>query len=248
MAASHVLLDHVLLVLVTIVWPVTEWLYYYPRSVRAIAAGVPGARLRVYRNLMLPSWGFTACVAALWVVRGRPWSALLVRAGTPLQLGIGGVLVALTLGLLWAQRRVISTRPEAVEALRRQLAKADALIPRTTRERRWFAAVSITAGICEEFLFRGFVMWYFVSFFPSSWIGTTVAVVMSSALFGFGHIYLGLRHVNLSGAAGVVWALNALWAGSLWPVVVMHAVLDLNSGDLGWRTLAGTPAAADAAS
>jgi hypothetical protein len=70
MTGSHVLLDHVLLVMIALVWPIAEWRGYYPRSVRAIAAGVPGARARLYRNCVVPQWAFSACIIALWVFRG----------------------------------------------------------------------------------------------------------------------------------------------------------------------------------
>jgi len=63
MTGSQVLLDHILLVMIALVWPPAEWRWYYPRSVRAIAAGIPGARARLYRNSVAPQRVFTA-----WIV------------------------------------------------------------------------------------------------------------------------------------------------------------------------------------
>lgn len=62
MTGSHILLDHILLLMITLVWPVAEWRWYYPRSVRAIAAAIPGARARLYRNSVAPQWVFTAWI------------------------------------------------------------------------------------------------------------------------------------------------------------------------------------------
>jgi membrane protease YdiL (CAAX protease family) len=107
------------------------------------------------------------------------------------------------------------------------------LLPRTPGERRGFAAVSITAGICEELLFRGFLMWYF-----AGW-GIVAAVVVSSLLFGFAHIYQGIQSVPRTGILGLVLCLIVVAAGSLWPAIIIHAAIDLNSGDLGYRALSG---------
>jgi uncharacterized protein len=246
MAGAHVALDHVLLVLIVLVWPLTEWLFYYPRSVRAIKSGVAGARGRLYRNILLPEWGFTACIIALWAAQGRSWDALRLGAGTPLRLGIGFAIAALFLGLVWAQRRALLARPERLDLVRRKLEHADALMPHTVGERRTFAAVAMTAGICEEFLFRGFVMCYFAAWLPGGWARTIAAVAISSVLFGFGHIYLGAKAVLTTGIGGVFFALVVLASGSLWPAMIIHAAVDLNSGDLGFRAanaprMAGSP-------
>lgn len=241
MAGAHVPLDHVLLLLVAIVWPLAEWLFYYPRSVRAIRSGVVGARGRLYRNILLPEWGFTACVIALWAAQGRSWSTLRLGAETPLRLGIGLLIAALFIAFLWAQRRALLARPERLELVRRKIEHADALMPHTVGERRTFVAVAITAGLCEEFLFRGFVMWYFAAWLPGGWARTIAAVAISSVLFGFGHIYLGAKAVLTTGIGSVFFALVVLASGSLWPAMIIHAAVDLNSGDLGYRAAQAAP-------
>ena len=240
MTGTHTALDHIFLVLITLVWPLVDWRWYFPRSVSAIAAGVSGARARMYRNIVLPEWGFTACIVTLWVYRGRSWAALLLGPSTSLRLGMGFALVAIVFGLLWRQRRAILARPATLAVVRRQLASADALIPRTTGERRGAILVSMTAGICEEFLFRGFVMWYFKVLFPDAWSGIILAVGVSSLLFGFAHIYLGVRQVWVTAAVGAAAALLVLAAGSLWPAIILHAAQDLYSFDLGYRALSGS--------
>jgi membrane protease YdiL (CAAX protease family) len=228
-------LDLALVILITVIWPLAEWLGYYPRSLRAIAAGVPGARARFYRNAILPQWAFTACVAALWAVRGRPWAALRIGWGTPLQTAVGGGLAAAMLVLIWRQWRAILARPASLKAVRRSLANVEPLMARTPGEMRGACLMSLTAGICEEFLFRGFVMAYFQSLLPGGWSGLILAALISSILFGFGHVYLGARQIWVSAIAGAVATVIVLAAGSIWPAVLVHAATDLNSFDLGYR-------------
>jgi membrane protease YdiL (CAAX protease family) len=236
MIATHVTLDHLLFAAIFIVWPLAEWLWYYPRSVRSIEAGVPGARARIYRNILVPEWGFTACVIGLWAARGRPWSALRLGFVTPLRLAVGLAFAAIVLILLWVQRRALIARPDRLARLRGKLGQVEILLPRTPGERRGFALVSITAGICEELLFRGFLMWYF-----SGW-GIVAAVAVSSLFFGFAHIYQGMPSVPRTGIVGLVFALIVVATGSLWPAIIIHAAIDLNSGDLGFRALSGARA------
>jgi membrane protease YdiL (CAAX protease family) len=235
MMASHVALDHVLFAAIAIVSPLVD-LWLYPMLVRASAAGVPGVRARAYVVNLLTAWGLTACVIGLWAARGRPWSALRLGFATPLRLGAGLALAVAFLVLLLVQRRALVARPDRLARLASKLSNAEALLPHTPGELRGFAAVSITAGICEELLFRGFLMWYF-----AGW-GVVAAVVVSSLFFGFAHIYLGVPHVPRTAILGLVFALIVVAAGSLWPAIIIHAAIDLNSGDLGYRALSGAKA------
>jgi membrane protease YdiL (CAAX protease family) len=220
-------------VVLVFVSPVLEWLWLYPRFMRATKAGTPGARPRYYLTGILMEWILVACVVALWASNARPWAMLGLGLGTPWRLAIGLALAALYLALAGRQRRAIIARPDGMELMRRQFAKGGAeLVPRTPGERRVFGVLSITAGICEELLYRGFVMWY-----VGHWTGVAVAVVISSILFGFAHVYLGWPHVIRTTIVGVVFALIVIGTGSLWPAMIMHAAMDLLAGDLGFRAL-----------
>ncbi len=240
MTGSHVLLDHILLVMIALVWPLAEWRWYYPRSVRAIEAGNPGARARLYRNSVAPQWVFTACVICLWAFRARPWALLLLGPSTPLRLGIALASAALSVAVLPLQRRTLYARPNWPELVRHTLAYAEPLVPRTSSEYRGMIVVALTAGVCEEFLFRGFVTWYFLAFWPGTRIGMVLAVIISAIVFGFAHIYVGVRHVWVSAIVGLFFAVVVLAGGSLVPAMIMHSAMDLNSFDLGYRALRKT--------
>lgn len=225
-------LDHILFVFICLASPLIDWLWLYPRLRRATAAGVPGARERGYVLTMLTSWGLTACVIALWLAFGRPFDYLRLGLGNPPRAAIGFALAAAYVAFAWMQRRAVLRQPDAAELVRRQLGRADALMPHTPREYRLFRMVAITAGLCEEVIYRGFVMWYL-----AIWITIIPAALVSAILFGFAHIYIGIPHVIRSMIIGAVFALVVLGTGSLWPAVFLHAVIDLFSGGLVYRTL-----------
>lgn len=234
-------LDHILFVVICLASPLIDWLWLYPRLRRAAAAGVVGARERGYVLTMLTSWGLTACVLALWLAFGRPFGYLRLGIGNPLRAGIGLALAGAYVVIAWIQRRAVLRQPDAAEIVRRQLGPADALMPHTPRENRLFRMLAITAGICEEVLYRGFVMWYLA-------ISITIipAALVSSILFGFAHIYIGIPHVIRTVIVGAVFAVVVLSTGSLWPAVVLHAAIDLFSGDLAYRTLHAVQPGAEA--
>jgi CAAX protease family protein len=98
--------------------------------------------------------------------------------------------------------------------------------------------VALTAGITEEVMFRGFVFWYF-----GTWAGPVIATLASSILFGFGHLYLGLAQAPKTAIGGLVACLVVLASGSLWPAIVMHAAVDLENGELGYRLFGRAPGA-----
>jgi membrane protease YdiL (CAAX protease family) len=130
----------------------------------------------------------------------------------------------------------ILRRDEARAQAIRQLESAAPLLPHSANENRMFKLVSVTAGACEEILFRGFLFWYFAIS-----VGTAVAVILSSLVFGLGHIYMSSRQVPKTAGAGMVMACLAIASGSLWPAILIHAATDWNSGEIGYRLIGGGP-------
>lgn len=241
MTASHIALDH-FFVPILIAWSLVDWLWMYPRFVRRIAEGVEGARKQLYYSILGLEWALTACVVAIWLRQQRPWAALYLSAPRTSGAAVGTAFAAGFLIVVWMQRRAVMTRPEVMDLVRRKIEHAQPLLPHTPDERRLFVLLSITAGVCEEILFRGFVIWYF-----ALWTGPWLALVISSVIFGFGHIYQGVAQVPKTGLLGAALGAMVLLTGTLWPSIVIHTLIDMNSGDLGYRAFgAGRAAATDA--
>jgi membrane protease YdiL (CAAX protease family) len=100
-----------------------------------------------------------------------------------------------------------------------------ALLPRTEGERRLFAALAVTAGICEEVLFRGFLLFYLQEVFPGLEVAGAVAV--SSIVFGLAHLYQGAVGTLMTGLFGAAMAILYVVSGSLVLPILLHALLDL---------------------
>jgi len=231
MRGTHEIFDDILFAAL-LIFPVYEWRWGWPRYLARLASGAPGVRLRYYRNILAGEWIPALALLGFWALRDRPWSWLLLGGDRPLRLALGLALVAALVALLVAQRRAILARPETVKRVRAKLEHAEALVPHTLPERKLFRLVSLTAGVCEEIFFRGFMIWYL-----GIWMGPIAAVILSSILFGFGHIYMGAAQVPKTAILGLILALIALGSGSLWPVILLHAAIDWTSGELGFKIL-----------
>src|SRR5271156_6829419 len=237
----HALPDHIFFVVLVVVSPLID-VWAYPWLKRAVAAGNTRARLNFYLVGILTQWTLSACVVAIWVWQARRWSALGLGPGRPVGMAITLVLALIYVGLGVKQRRALLARTERFERLRAKMAFGEALLPHTPAEHSRFMLLAITAGICEEFLYRGFVMWYL-----GVWLGLIPAVLISSLLFGCAHLYLGVPHVWKTSLVGLILALFVVGAGALWPAMIVHAAIDLLSGDIGFPVLS-SPAAPPAAS
>lgn len=109
------------------------------------------------------------------------------------------------------------------DSLRRQLGF---LIPGTTLELLVWCCVSITAGICEEIIFRGYLQRQFSAISASTFTG----VLLSAVVFGAAHGYEGGARMLLIGVYGLMFGLLAWWRKSLRPGMIAHAWHDAFSG------------------
>jgi membrane protease YdiL (CAAX protease family) len=101
----------------------------------------------------------------------------------------------------------------------------DALLPRTTRERRWYTAVAVTAGVCEEVLYRGVVLVVATLLLPA--VPLWALALGVAAVFGAAHLYQGPAGVAATTTLGAVLGLIVVTTGSLLPAMALHALVDL---------------------
>jgi membrane protease YdiL (CAAX protease family) len=93
------------------------------------------------------------------------------------------------------------------------------LAPQGMLESILWVALAVTAGICEETIFRGYLQRQFVAWTRSAPVG----VVLSAALFGAGHIYQGAKATIVIGVYGLMFGILAETRRNLRPGIVTHA-------------------------
>jgi len=103
---------------------------------------------------------------------------------------------------------------------------ANDILPRTTKEKWLFALMSFSSGICEEFVFRGFMMFLLLAIFPE--IPIFLIVLIPSVIFGIGHLYQGWQGVIQTGVVGAILMCLFLATDSLIPVMALHFMLNVS--------------------
>ena len=208
----------------------------FRRLLNWIEAGRADARTRTYNWILATEWGLTLGFLAWWLGAGRDLETLGLApvAGGWQWLAIG-VGLAGALAIIW-QMVVVMRSPEQLDKLREEMGELRGLAPRSPGEQRLFAVVSVTAGVCEEVLYRGLLMTTLAAV-----LGIWPAVVLSSLIFGLGHAYQGLMGMGKTSLVGVVMALLTVFTGSLFVPILLHTVIDLASGRMMGAALRATP-------
>ena len=100
------------------------------------------------------------------------------------------------------------------------------LAPQNGLELLLWVVLSISAGICEELTFRGYLLQQFSRASGRVWMG----VLASSLLFGVAHGYEGASGMIAITVYGALFCMLTLTRGSLRPGMMAHAWQDIFSG------------------
>jgi membrane protease YdiL (CAAX protease family) len=147
---------------------------------------------------------------------------------------VGGMTIAV---LQWLNLRRVSRIPR--EKRGSVVAIAERIFPKTAIELAPYFALAITAGLCEEFLYRGFVM----AVLTRAGFPVWGVILVSSVLFGLAHLYQGRGGFLGTLFIGTVLGIARIEYDSLVPVVFWHSAIDLVAGVAGPRYLLAQPAA-----
>jgi len=176
-------------------------------------------RMRMYERTILQEWlGFAFVILGVWLA-GSPVAAVLGErwrsAGQILRdLGIGVAFVIISmLPLSLAGQLLGGTHAEGVVRL---------MLPHGGVEMALWIALSVSAGICEEALFRGYLQRQFMALTNNAALG----ILLSAAAFGAAHSYQGWPQAFVIGLEGALLGTMAYWRKSVRPGMVAHAWKD----------------------
>jgi uncharacterized protein len=176
---------------------------------------------------------YLSLVAMEWGLFFYVWKGGLRRSGTKLRDLIGGrwrslrdVAIDAILALeIWTVWMIIEKGWEHWFGPE-HAASIQTFLPRRGVEILLWVAVSVSAGICEEVVFRGYFQRQFEAFTGSKWI----SLFLQAVLFGISHGYQGVQACVKIAIFGALFGLLALWRGSLRPGIIAHAGSDILSG------------------
>ncbi len=192
----------------------------YLRS-HQISKAIAADRISLYERTIFFQWMIFVLViigvrlhgSSVYEVLGerwRSWQQLFTDAGVGLLLLLASIMVPAIFG------------PHSQSGAD---AATQFLLPRGGAEIGGWIALSLTAGLCEEVLFRGYLQKQFAAL-----TNNAVGIVLSAVLFGAAHGYQGLTKAILIGVTGAILGVAASWRGSTRPGMLAHAAQDLLGG------------------
>jgi uncharacterized protein len=102
------------------------------------------------------------------------------------------------------------------------------MLPVSAKERQYWILLSLSAGVCEELLYRGFLMHYLSGLLAGGVaLGVLGAWLVSSMLFGLAHVYQGVAGIIRSALTGLLLGLVMILTGQLILPILLHALFDL---------------------
>ena len=195
----------------------------------------PRERLSLYFSTIAFQWIATAVAA--WRARAHGYTAVQLGLAMPARfrlfvITVCGAVLIVTLQWLNLRRMGRSSSP-----LRGPLqALAERVLPQSTKELIPFLALALTAGLCEEFLYRGFAM----AVIRRTGLPVGVVILLSAILFGLAHLYQGRAGFVSTMVLGILFGISRAALGSLLPVIVWHVGVDVVAGTAGSRYLVNT--------
>ena len=188
---------------------------------------------KLFNKSMAFIWGATLVLITLSMLSNISLYDIGFR-GINLNGSIWFIVIVLTLCGLLSIGLICKTIVDLVRLRRKKEQKTEnrnevilSLLPRSKKERIHYFFISLTAGICEEIIFRGLLFFLLQTIFPNMAIPFVLAT--TSVIFGIGHIYQGV----LGGAVratitGTIYGSLFLVTNSLLPVILLHFIFDIS--------------------
>jgi membrane protease YdiL (CAAX protease family) len=220
---------HGLAILLIVGGPLVSYFYERPR-LRKVSNR--HEKIGFYRYLLLVQWPAAAAAVCIFsperIVQTPAIAGLGLSGGARMILG-AALAAFFILGLMpfFQSLRGERFRAAYARAYHRSLGPATGLLPESNRERLWFAAVAVTAGVCEEILFRGFLIRYLAG--GAMHLPLSVALALSAAIFGLNHIYLGRNAILTTALGGLAFGATFLLTGNLLLPILLHTAFDMQT-------------------
>jgi membrane protease YdiL (CAAX protease family) len=180
-------------------------------------------RIGIYERTIFFEWlVFVAVIAGVWLsgsslytVLGERWRSLR-QFFLDIGIGVLFLIASLTLDSILGPYLRGNAGDHA----------AQFILPHGGVERAWWVVLSLSAGICEESLYRGYFQRQFMALTKS----VPAGILLSAAAFGGAHAYQGFRPAFQIGLLGAMAGVLAHWRKSVRPGMIAHTLQDVLGG------------------
>jgi membrane protease YdiL (CAAX protease family) len=235
-SSTHVyLLLHLLFLLLGVVLPIVLFVGSHRRrkAGKSIGHWSQKMKLRLYFGNGGLLWIIALTVIAAWYFADGDLTRIGLGWGeSPYDLTAVLVLSAfLLLYLLDLYQEAGSS--ERREETRREFRKMG-FMPTTATQFMNFIFLAVAAGVCEEVIYRGFMITYLRDLLGDSPLAIAAVLLIPAIAFGLGHFYQGGKAVVKIIAMAVLFGFFYLQTDTLWPLMLLHAAIDVVGGLMSW--------------
>ncbi|HOY11555.1 MAG TPA: CPBP family intramembrane metalloprotease [Saprospiraceae bacterium] len=221
-------LDHILFIVVGILIPILSLLSSSKNMAiegEEVKMDLPPKKHLYYSNgLML--WIGAVLVITSWNITTKPWADLGINWPVFSTLSIYLILALLAIYLI----------DTAVSTYQYQKGKKIDdeemlnIMPQNWTEYSHFIFLAVSAGVCEEIVFRGFLINYMREVLPSSPYNLIMSIIIPGMIFSISHFYQGFLNVFKIFSLSILFGAIFVLTKSLLIVAILHAMVDLISG------------------
>lgn len=210
------------LLLIIVGYPV--WDYFYLKKIKSNQLN----KWKMYGEIVATQWILVAIFLVYWFSTKHTFSDLFfikkplfsLDKDFLLSVGVGAGIGIIMIVLIISFSKNI--REKISEGLSDE--SIQFLLPANLKERVFFLLIAVTAGVCEEIIFRG-AMFHYFNHLPFHLSIISIGII-SSLLFGIVHLYQGWKGVLLTSYLGGIMFFLYMGTGSLWIPIAFHFLID----------------------
>jgi uncharacterized protein len=214
--------DHIFAIFILIVIPAL--------SVRSekmspdLIESLPPKKHLFYSNGLMLLIGALLVITS-WNISERPWSALGIE-----WIQSNPIVWILSITILFFYFGDILYGYINKNYLKSRMDEMQYIIPVNWVEFKPYIFLAFSAGICEEIVFRGFLITYIFYYIGDMPYGQWIAMVIPALVFSLSHLYQGWWAVLKIFIIALLFGAIFIFSGSLILVILIHIFIDLVSG------------------
>ncbi|MCM3766932.1 CPBP family intramembrane glutamic endopeptidase [Neobacillus niacini] len=181
-------------------------------------------RVAYFKYVIYSEWGVTLLILLMVALTATTFSDIGFKLPSESSAKTMGTFVGFLVGIGFAMF-IMMRLPFYRKYQQAQTNTISYMVPTGKLDKRLGILVAITAGICEEIIYRGF-LFHFLSESPFNLEGV-VLLIVGAAIFGIAHYYQGWKGVIMTGLVGFVLGRVYVSTGSLLYPIILHTIIDL---------------------
>ena len=214
-----------LTIIVALFFPVYH--LFTHKKLNELVKSNPKYKLIDYKKTILFLWVLALLILVVFFVQQEDLSLLGLSINFDINFTISLVVGSALVIFLLVSSKVT---PENIESIEKKFNDIIFYLPINNKEFKWFVLVSLSAGLCEELIYRGYLYWYL-----NQYTNIYVSLLISNILFALAHLWSGGKNIIASFFTGLVMAGVYLFSGSIWVSILIHAGIDIQSGLITYR-------------